>query len=179
MGQLRSTLRALAPVVTDPAALVERLDDYVDQIDGSPMTSLFYAVLDPRSGALSYSCAGHPPPLVVPASGEPRFLDEGLAPLLGVPGIGARPTARTTLDPGDTLVLYTDGLVERRGESLTVGLRSFAEHARVAVQSPAGAVGAAGVPLSAVCEHLTQALLTPDATDDTALLVVRLTGEEW
>ncbi|WP_158221058.1 SpoIIE family protein phosphatase [Kineosporia sp. R_H_3] len=177
MGQLRSTLRALAPVVTDPAALVERLDDYVDQIDGAPMTSLFYAVLDPRSGALSYTCAGHPPPLVVPLSGEPRFLDEGLAPLLGVPGIGTRPTARTTLDPDDTLVLYTDGLVERRGESLTVGLETFAEHARAGVQSPA--VAGVPVPLAAVCEHLTLALLTPDATDDTALLVVRVTGEDW
>ncbi len=166
MGQIRSTLRALAPLISEPHALLERLDTFVDQIDGATLTSLFYAVLDPATGALSYSCAGHPPPLLVPRCGEPAFLDGGHGPLLGVPGIGPRSTASAAVAADDTLVLYTDGLVERRTESLTHSLAALAGHAREACRS-------AGSSPALVCDHLTHALLAPDATDDTALLVAR------
>lgn len=169
MGQVRSTLRALATVADEPGALLERLDTAVEEIEGAPMTSLFYAVLDPRTGSLAYACAGHPPPLLVPAAGEPFFLEGSLSPLLGVPGAGPRPTARASLDAGTTLLLYTDGLVERRGESLTKSLQLLADHARGAVQD-------GGHEPAAVCDRLMAALLGPDAADDTALLVVRRTG---
>ena len=169
MGQVRSTLRALATVAAEPGDLLERLDAAVEEIENAAMTSLFYAVLDPASGALSYACAGHPPPLLVPAAGEPRFLEDGLSPLLGVPSPGPRPTAHAVLDPGTTLLLYTDGLVERRGESLTKSLQSLADHARSACQDTPAAP-------AVVCDRLMADLLGPDAADDTALLAVRRSG---
>jgi len=170
MGQVRSTLRALAPLIADPATLLQRLDDDVRHIEGALWTSVFVAVLDPVTAALRYCCAGHPPPLVVPLTGEPRFLDDGLGPLLGIDWIGPRSTATTTLGADDTLVLYTDGLVERRGQSLTDGLAELAEHARAGVQDGDRRAGARP---AAVRDHLIGYLLGHDATDDTALLVAR------
>ncbi|WP_138734468.1 SpoIIE family protein phosphatase [Modestobacter excelsi] len=81
--------------------------------------------LDPAAGRLTYSSAGHPPQLLVDGgegTGRDGYLDGGLGPALGLASTGPRPEAALTLPPGATLVLYTDGLVERRGETLDDGL---------------------------------------------------------
>jgi putative methionine-R-sulfoxide reductase with GAF domain len=111
MGQLRTALRAYALDGDPPARVLDRLDRLVRGMDEREMATVAYAVLDPASGELRYSLAAHPPPLVVSAGGEARFLDGVRSGPIGVAsGIGYE-EAGATLMPGDSLVLYTDGLV--------------------------------------------------------------------
>ena len=97
------------------------------------MTTMAYAELDVTSGDLTYACAGHPPPLTVSADHEPRFLWGGRSGPLGI-DTGSRPEQGDRLERGGTLLLYTDGLIERKGESLAVGL----ERLSAAAQASAG-----------------------------------------
>jgi serine/threonine-protein kinase RsbW len=120
MGQLRGAVRALA-TLGSPAALLERLDAFVSNLRGGALTTMAYAELDVVSGELRYACAGHPPPLAVSVDGEPRFLWEGRSGPLGIE-VDSRPEQHDRIEPGGTLLLYTDGLIERKGESLAVGL---------------------------------------------------------
>jgi serine/threonine-protein kinase RsbW len=121
MGQLRGAVRALAPVGS-PSEVFERLDQLVDTLPQAAMATLAYALLDSETGALTYACAGHPPPLVVPADGEPRLLWQGRSAPLGSSLGGPRAEAVDALGAGDTIVLYTDGLVERRTDGVSAGL---------------------------------------------------------
>ena len=122
MGQLRSAVRAIAGPGIGPAALLTRLDRFVQQTGVGTSTTVAYAELDLRTGALRYASAGHLPPLLVRAAGA-TFLWGGRSTPLGVPDpTGVRSEATEQLTDADTLVLYTDGLVERRDRSLDVGL---------------------------------------------------------
>ena len=128
MGQLRGAVRALA-ALGGPAELLERLDSFVSSLRGGSMTTMAYAELDVASGELRYACAGHPPPLAISAAGEPRLLWGGRSGPLGA-DIRSRLDESDRLEPGGTLVLYTDGLIERKGESLAVGLDRLQDAAR-------------------------------------------------
>ena len=83
MGQLRSAVRAVAGPEVGPGRLLSRLDRFVEQVEAASMATLAYAELDLATGELRYACAGHPPPLLVPADGEPRLLWDGRSPPLG------------------------------------------------------------------------------------------------
>jgi serine phosphatase RsbU (regulator of sigma subunit) len=130
MGRLRSMLRGLAwnrgPDCT-PATLLTMLDEAADGLNIASFTTVVHTHLRRRpDGTLRMvrSDAGHPPPLLVPARGEPLFLtgaDQG-PPLCVAPGI-PRATHTHALEPGDTLLLYTDGLVETPSASFDVGQR--------------------------------------------------------
>jgi serine/threonine-protein kinase RsbW len=132
MGQLRGAVRALA-TLGSPADLLQRLDAFVSKLRGGAMTTMAYAELDVTTGELCYACAGHPPPLSISADGEPRFLWGGRSGPLGIE-MRSRPEERDRLEHGGTLLLYTDGLIERKGESLAVGL----ERLGTAAQASAG-----------------------------------------
>ncbi|GLW36038.1 SpoIIE family protein phosphatase [Actinoplanes regularis] len=122
MGKMRIAMGALAPHAAGPGALLTDLDGFAAGNGGSDFATACYALLDPASRKLRHACAGHPPMLVVTADGRTRWLtDGGSAPITGKQ-IGARPEAIETLEPGALLLLYSDGLVERRGEPLTAGL---------------------------------------------------------
>jgi serine phosphatase RsbU (regulator of sigma subunit) len=115
--------------------------------------------VDPADGAMTYACAGHPPPLLLDAA--PRFLMEGRsAPLGALFGDQVRPQAEHELPRGAGLLLYTDGLVERRGESIDAGLDRL-----VAAVGPS----AADRPAELV-DRLVARLLPPAADDDVCLL---------
>lgn len=121
MGQLRTVLAALAPYHA-PDALLEQLDDYLAPSSPTAFVTLCYAIYDPSSGVLEYASAGHPSILAVTPAGEVRRFDAAqTAPLLGRPRRRRR-VARVELEPGTLLLLYSDGLIERRGERLDVGL---------------------------------------------------------
>ncbi len=132
MGQLRTMLRTIAWTLGDgPAAQVARLDRAMQDLAVDAMATLVYARVEAQDGSdgrtLHWTNAGHPPPLLVTAEGVVTFLDEGVPDLM----VGVQPdTDRTDnsarLPRGSTLLLYTDGLVERRGETITVGLDRLA-----------------------------------------------------
>jgi len=123
MGQLRSAIRALAGADTGPARLIEQLDRFVARLDAAQNATVAYAEVTLDSGRMRFACAGHPPPLLGPAAGEPQLLWDGrTAPLGAYGGVVEREQAELTLEPGARLLLYTDGLIERRGRPLDVGL---------------------------------------------------------
>ena len=122
MGQLRSAVRAIAPGCNGPAETLERTDDFARGVPGAECSTTVCVFLDRRTGILTSACAGHPPPLLVPAGAEPRFLVTGRRPPLAVPTTRCAVETQVQLYPGDLVVLYTDGLVERRDEDLDVGL---------------------------------------------------------
>ena len=123
MGQLRTTTRVYAFAGYSPAETVERLNaTAADAFDRSDMATLFYLVLDPASSIVRYVNAGHLPPLVLGPDGQVSQLDGPHSLPIGVRPHGRYQAAEGRLEPGATLVLYTDGLIERRGESIDVGI---------------------------------------------------------
>lgn len=165
MGQLRSAVRALASTGLGPGALLGALDRYAARHEVGRMTTLAYAELHLGDRRLTYACAGHPPPVLGEPGVPPRLLWDGRSvPLDVLAGAGARAEATVTLAPGSVLLLYTDGLVERRGEPVSDGLdRLLAE------------VAACGSgPPSALAPAVARALHEPALADDVCLLAARV-----
>jgi anti-sigma regulatory factor (Ser/Thr protein kinase) len=140
---------------------VDRLFDKL----GLDYATCMFGVLDLEASTFRWSNAGHPPPLLLRA-GAATFLTESSGVLLGVTAGAGMTEATTGLRDGDFLVLYTDGLVERRNESLQAGLDRLA-----AAAARSGADDA-----DVLCEHLLEALVPASATrdDDVAILVARV-----
>ncbi|WAL70184.1 SpoIIE family protein phosphatase [Kitasatospora sp. YST-16] len=166
MGQLRSALSAASRVAIGPAQALEVLDRYARSVDGAENTTAVSVFIDRSDRTLSYSSAGHPPPALCGPDGAVAFLDRATDPPLGArPEFAGRPQARTAFAEGSVLVLYTDGLVERRREDIDVGLgrlaRSLARHRRAGPGPLADALLADLVPPTGL-------------TDDTALVVLCL-----
>jgi PAS domain S-box-containing protein len=123
MGHLRSALGALALRGEGPGAVLEGLDEFARAAMGTHMATVAYVELSPTDGTIRYACAGHPPPILVPTDGPARTLDGARSPLLEMlDAPRVRPVATARMDLGDTLVLYTDGLTERRNETPDVGI---------------------------------------------------------
>ena len=165
MGELRNAVRAYALVGPSPAEILRRLNRLVGHDVGGPMATVLCLVLDRRRGVATFASAGHLPPLLVAPDG-PRFLEGGRSVPIGAspdPGFAER---REELPPGSTLVLYTDGLVERRRAPLERRLAMLAE---AAARSRSG--------LEQLCDDLLAGALdgAPPA-DDVALLAVRPLG---
>jgi PAS domain S-box-containing protein len=164
MGQLRMALRAYALRDPSPALVLRKLHQMVDELALTEMATVVYLVFDPISGSLRYSNAGHPPPLVVGQKGEATYLDEALGPPLGaVRHFDEFGEAEAEFGLGATLLLYTDGLVERRGESISTGLDHLVAEARAA----------GGQDVEALCDHLLASMLGPKILDDVAILCLR------
>jgi PAS domain S-box-containing protein len=126
MGQLRSACRALLLEKSSPSAALAALDRFAARLPGAACTTAFCAVLTLETGELVYSSAGHPPPILAHADGTTLMLDGGRGlPLALRPG-RVRPEERVTVPARATLLLYTDGLVERRGSSLDDGMAQAA-----------------------------------------------------
>ena len=166
MGQVRTALAALAYHASGPAELLERLDGFLARTKTTDFATVCYAVVDPASGVMEYASAGHPPMLVVSPGGETVLLDGAQsAPLSGDHTPRPRRQATTVLEPGSLLVLFSDGLVERRKEPIDLGLSRLAEAAR----------SVAALPVEEVCRTL-MAKLGVDAVrdDDVAVMALRL-----
>ncbi|MFJ2093247.1 PP2C family protein-serine/threonine phosphatase [Streptomyces sp. NPDC087901] len=166
MGQLRSALSAAARVAEGPAEALEALGLYARSVDGAESTTVVHALIDWGTHTIKYSSAGHPPPALLHADGTVTFLGQATDPPLGArPEHVPRPEATTTFANGATLVLYTDGLVERRTEDIDTGLARLADslvrHGQAEPEDLADA--------------LLADLLPPGGnTDDTALVIIRL-----
>jgi PAS domain S-box-containing protein len=166
MGQLRNMLRALADPVAPPSAAVSRLDEVATRLDVTRFTTLVHGRIRTRPGGgaeFAWCNAGHPPPVLVTADGVAAFLDGPVDVVLGVAPGTVRRDGAALLPPGSTLLLYTDGLVERR--------RDLDERAAADLLDLVRAH--ADRPLGEFCEHLVRT--TPaDTDDDTVVLAVRV-----
>ncbi len=170
MGELRAALRAYAVLdPQSPGAVLSHLNALAARTHGGEMVAtVLYMVIDPEGGAVRFASAGHLPPLVMDAAGETRFLEHSPAPPLGVGEHTRYESWEAELKRGSCVLLYTDGLVERRGEPLDVGLERLRSalsdgeadletlSTRVLARASSGATG---------------------PKDDTALLAVRLLDE--
>jgi serine phosphatase RsbU (regulator of sigma subunit)/anti-sigma regulatory factor (Ser/Thr protein kinase) len=169
MVQVRMALRAYALQDPAPASVMRGVHRLVSQLRVPEMVTLLYLVHDPSTGSLRFTNAGHPPALVV-HEGETTYLTGGLAPPLGVTSEAGFAEASQDLLPGATLLLYTDGLVERRGVPITDGLSRLADEAIRAVEA------APSLDLEALCDHVLGAMLDENqVADDVALVALRPT----
>jgi anti-sigma regulatory factor (Ser/Thr protein kinase) len=122
MGRLRSALRAYALDTPAPGEVLERLDRKIQHFEAGQMTTVLYAVLDAGLATLQIASAGHPLPMMSTPGSNVATVEADVDPPLGVDSGVRRRTTTLELPPGAMLALFTDGLVERRGESITVGL---------------------------------------------------------
>ena len=127
MGQLRTALRAYALTRDSPSKVLTLVDRFVDALDEDVMATAAYALVDLDSGWVRYASAGHLPPVLIAGGEPPRALDLAPAPPLGAFGHRLCPEYDFTLNPGDILLLYTDGLIERPGISLIASIGALAE----------------------------------------------------
>ncbi len=165
MAQLRNLLRGIASDSDDgPAELMRRLDRVIAGFAPEAIASALIARVDPHDGALVWSSAGHPPPLLRRTSGEVERLADPGGLMLGCDPDRERLEYTTELGADATLLLYTDGLIERRGEGLDAGLARL-----VRAFEPGGAERDA----ARVCDRMVGSMLPEPPTDDVAVMVVR------
>lgn len=170
MGSLRVGMRALAPHAAGPGALLSQFDRFAVEVDGADFATACYAVYDPATRQLRYASAGHPPMLIVDAGGGTRWLTGGRSGPLNGNVDTDRPDATDTLEAGSTLVLYSDGLIERRREPITVSLGRL-ERAAAALSE---------LPIDQFCSRLIATLGTDDQrTDDVVALCLRPTSPDF
>ncbi|MDA0185097.1 SpoIIE family protein phosphatase [Solirubrobacter phytolaccae] len=165
MGQLRGALRAYALEGRSPARVLQLLSRYADGVPGARGATVAYAVIDPAAREVRYAAAGHPPPLLRLPDGTTRFLDRAR----GVPldrALGhVYVDAVASVPEGTTLVLYSDGAIERRGEPLDAGLERLS----------AATAAAGDAEPEALATQLVETLMNgTERTDDVALLVARV-----
>ena len=130
MGQVRSAIRAYAVTGQTPSEVLSSLDLLFDALVEDRVVTVVVGTINPKLGAVQLANAGHPSPLIVRADGTTSFASTQSSLLIAA-GLGgpARPTHDLTLHPGDSLVMYSDGLIERRGELITVGMQRLADTA--------------------------------------------------
>ena len=168
MARLQNALRVYALDGLRPSVALERMNGFAREAAGGPMATMLYGVVDPERGRMHLASAGHPPPLVIGPQGDAWFAEGPASPPLGVVRFPVYEESTISLQPGATVVLYTDGLIERPGVSLDEGLdwlRNFA----------AGISGG----LDDFCSTLLRASFHETSqADDVALLAVRLESVE-
>jgi GAF domain-containing protein len=162
MSQLRNGLRAYLVEADSPSEVLVRLSRLAEQLLPLALATATVVVLDTRTGLARVASAGHPPVCLVPADGPAAIADVTPWPPLGAVARLPAPPVETSLqlDPGDALVLYSDGLVERRTESIDLGLDRLVR------------VAAAGDDAAALCGRLMSECRDPSSSDDATILVV-------
>ncbi|MEV0238475.1 SpoIIE family protein phosphatase [Streptomyces sp. NPDC050674] len=168
MAQVRNMLRAYAWSQHEPPSrIVERLDEAIQHITDVTMATTIFARVEPADDGdwqLSWTNAGHPPPLLIRRDGLARYLTDGHGILLGTQTGTRRPDATALLPPGSTLVLYTDGLVEAPRRSLDEGLDLLRQHAAALAHRP----------LTSFTDQLLRRVRPPGNDDDVAVLAIRV-----
>jgi PAS domain S-box-containing protein len=170
MGQLRGLLRGIAHHSgAGPAGILRGLDEAIAAMHSGTMATAAVARLEPRPEGpgcvLRWANAGHPPPALLRPDGEVTLLTgEGFDLMLGVDATAERTEHAVPVEPGSTVVLFTDGLVERRGRTLDEGFALITEHL----------ADLAGRPLGQLCDELLERMVRGVAQDDVALVALRL-----
>jgi serine phosphatase RsbU (regulator of sigma subunit) len=166
MGQIRSAARALA-LANEPASLLDALDHFICESIEEPLVTAAAVVVDPARHTLRYSLAGHLPPMIREPGGSVRTLDQASGMLLGL-GTRGRHNHEASYAPGSHLTLFTDGLIERRDESLSSGLERLAHELQASHQPD---------PVQ-LCDVLVRKITPRNGReDDTAILCALLSLE--
>jgi serine phosphatase RsbU (regulator of sigma subunit) len=161
--ELRPALRELAMRREHPSVVLEALDRVASET-GAGMATMIYGVIDPPGGRVELFNVGHPPPLMIDPGGVASYLECNHFPPLGTGLCHDVTSSACYLQPGSTLILYTDGLVERRGEDLSEGLRHLQELAN----------GAHRRSVEEICDVLLDARFHGQgAEDDITILALR------
>jgi len=167
MAQLRNMLRAYAWTEQEPPSrIVDRLDEAITHITDVAMATMILArveEVDDGHWKLSWTNAGHPPPLLISHDGLARYLTDGHDILLGTGVRTPRTDATALLSPGSTLLLYTDGLIEEPGHTLDEGLHRLRQHAAALAHRP----------LASFTNQLLRRARPVANDDDVALLALR------
>ncbi|MFJ9150498.1 SpoIIE family protein phosphatase [Streptomyces sp. NPDC102270] len=167
MAQLRNMLRAYAWAHQEaPSRIVARLDAAVMHITDVTMATMILARIEERDDGhweLTWTNAGHPPPLLISHDGLARYLTDGHGILLGTGVNAPRTDASVLLPPGSTLLLYTDGLIEAPGRSIDEGLQHLSRHAAALAHRP----------LASFTDQVLRRVRHVHNDDDVALLAVR------
>lgn len=163
MGRLRNVLRAYATEGFGPAETLTRLNRLACESGDDIFATVVFTVLTPSRSQLVLASAGHPPPLLRAPDGAVRLLDEGRSLPIGAAPDASYSEVELPLEPGSSMVLYTDGLVERRGESIDVGIARLVhlvEHSKA--------------PVDELADRIVEELEFAEHTDDVALVAVHL-----
>ena len=162
MAQMRSAIRTLVAVDPEPPAVLAGMDRVFEALHLEQLVTMVYAVADPAIDQLQVINAGHPPPVLLASDGQIELLEHPSTLILGVGG-GHRAVRSAQFSPGDRLLLYTDGLVERRGEDADAAMARLITALRTprAELAPEGWLGA-----------LVEELRDPTRDDDVAALLV-------
>ena len=166
MGQLRAVLAELLAAEDDLGHVLRRTDAFAARMPSLRAATLVLVVLDPAAGTLRYTTCGHPPPLVIGVDGKARYLEgTGTGPL----GTGSPPVlASSTLAPGELVLLYSDGLVERPDRTIAEGMGELA-----VVAADAAATGADPGAAERVCQLSVEVLTRTGHTDDITALAAQ------
>jgi serine phosphatase RsbU (regulator of sigma subunit)/anti-sigma regulatory factor (Ser/Thr protein kinase) len=166
MGRLRTAIRTLARLELPPAETLQQLDELMHELGQREphFATCVYAVFDAVSGKCEVASAGHLPPLLVSPDGKTEFLDVAPSPPLGI-GSGPIQTRTFKIRDGSLLVLYTDGLVERRDADIDEGLTRLRE-----TFGP----GSTARPLEELCKATLAGVYADHQRDDIAVLLARL-----
>jgi serine phosphatase RsbU (regulator of sigma subunit)/anti-sigma regulatory factor (Ser/Thr protein kinase) len=166
MGRLRTAIHTLAMLELPPAETLQQLNELMQELGAREphFATCVYAIFDAVAGTCELASAGHLPPLLVRPDGTNELLDISPAPPLGV-GSGPIQSRVVDIEDGSLLVLYTDGLVERRTEDIDVGLRKLR-----GIFGP----GSADQPLEDLCKATLAGVYADQQRDDIALLIARL-----
>jgi len=164
MSHYSAMLRAIADASSPPHVVLDRMDRLMARLSGERPATCLLAVVDTRRGLSTWAGAGHLPPAVLDRRNRIRLLEVPTGPPLGT-GMGGYSSRSVPCADGDTLLLYTDGLVERRGEDIDRSLRRLAE-----LRLPESA------SLDGVLDQVLDELVASgvDAEDDVAVLAARL-----
>ena len=168
MGQLRSAIRAYAVAGQSPAEVLSSLDGLFDALIEDRVATAVVGTISPSTGRVVLSNAGHPPPLVVRADGSADFCPVQRSLLIAA-GLARdpRPRDEVVLERGDSLVMYSDGLIERRGELITDGMERLA--------TTAMEIARAGWPDHPAVTFASM-LGTEERIDDVVVLCLNFTG---
>ncbi len=163
MGRLRAAAGILfASGPPDPAAMLATLDRLAHGPDGADYLTAFCVVIDPNRNELRYASAGHPPAFIVAGSGEVRWLDQAVSPPISELSVPVRHSVTVQIDADDTMVVYSDGLVERRDGDLVADIEQLAEQAK----------GLVGLDIEHINQHLVASVADP-AEDDIVVVSLR------
>lgn len=173
MTQLRNAGRTLAIVGHQPASILEELARVTDWATSGQFATAAAAIIEPDMSLVTYATAGHPPILIRRAkTGTVEIPPPAEGPALCLPSEHGSPQytqGQTGFDVGDILLMYTDGLIERRGEDVTVGIARVAQ--RLQAWRP-------GSPLDGLCDELIASLAAEPQIDDMCVLAVSRPGPD-